>query len=258
MKKISLLTTVLYTMLLLVLTSSCSKENLVLSDGNSNTEHPDAGNSGTDNPNPEDPNVTTPDTFTIQTTAIGNEKETAEQTGIFQKFSFAKGGVVDGSSDDWDFAIRGRAILVNGLDQFSTKTRIGLINEPKRTKDVAVYVDDDLFETRTTALDLPSNLYFQDCFDIGGITGITTAISWLPRRGDYDPRKVWYFRSSQDKSLLLLKPIVFVFKTHDGHFAKMAIKELKRTNTNFEEKESLEYVIQYYYNPKKGNPSLKA
>ncbi|MFL0082339.1 hypothetical protein [Tenacibaculum maritimum] len=257
MKKISLLTTVLYTMLLLVLTSSCSKENLVLSDGNSNTEHPDAGNSGTDNPNPEDPNVTTPDTFTIQTTAIGNERETAEQTGIFQKFSFAKGGVVDGSSDDWDFAIRGRAILVNGLDQFSTKTRIGLINEPKRTKDVAVYVADDLFETRTTALDLPSNLYFQDCFDIGGITGITTAISWLPRKGYNDPRKVWYFRSSQDESLLLLKPVVFVFKTHDGHFAKMAIKEVKRTNTNFEEKESLEYVIQYYYNPKKGNPSLK-
>ncbi|WCC45761.1 hypothetical protein PJW08_07035 [Tenacibaculum finnmarkense] len=78
----------------------------------------------------------------------------------------------------------------------------------------------------------------------------------LPRRGGADPRETWYFRSSQDRELLLLKPMVFVFKTHDGHFAKMAIKSIVRTNTDFDKKEDIDYVIQYYYNPEKGNPNL--
>ncbi|MCD8438798.1 hypothetical protein [Tenacibaculum finnmarkense] len=193
-------------------------------------------------------------TLEITTSAIGDQTQTAKQTGDFQKFSF-KEGALEATSDAWDFAIRGRIFLVNGLSKYGGGEKIGLANEPTRTQNVAVCEGNDMFETRTSALGLPDHIYKQDALNMG-YENYAAAISWLPRRGGADPRETWYFRSSQDRELLLLKPMVFVFKTHDGHFAKMAIKSIIRTNTDFDKKEDIDYVIQYYYNPEKGNPNL--
>ncbi|MCD8405080.1 hypothetical protein LNI90_08330 [Tenacibaculum dicentrarchi] len=193
-------------------------------------------------------------TIEFTTSAIGNQIETAKQTGDFQKFSF-KEGILEPTSDDWDFAVRGRVFLVNGLSKYEGGEKIGLENEPKRTKDVAVSVQEDEYQTRTSALGLPDHIYKQDALN-RGYENYIAAINWLPRNFSGDSRKTWYYRSSQNRDLLLLKPIVFIFKTHDGHFAKMAIKSIKRTNTDFDKKEDIDYVIQYYYNPEKGNPNL--
>ncbi|MCG8184164.1 hypothetical protein [Tenacibaculum piscium] len=193
-------------------------------------------------------------TLQVTTTALGDQTITDKQTGDFHKFSF-KEGALEPTSDAWDFAIRGRVFLVNGLSKYEGGEKIGLENEPKRSKDVAVSVQEDEFETRTSALGLPDHIYQQDALN-RGYENYIAAINWLPRNFSGDSRKIWYYRSSQNRDVLLLKPIVFIFKTHDGHFAKMAIKSIKRTNTDFDKKETIDYVIQYYYNPEKGNPNL--
>ncbi|WCC45762.1 hypothetical protein PJW08_07040 [Tenacibaculum finnmarkense] len=105
-------------------------------------------------------------TLEITTSAIGDQTQTAKQTGDFQKFSF-KEGALEATSDAWDFAIRGRIFLVNGLSKYGGGEKIGLANEPTRTQNVAVCEGNDMFETRTSALGLPRPYLQARCFKYG-------------------------------------------------------------------------------------------
>jgi len=190
--------------------------------------------------------------FKLQTTAIGEETETTKQTGRFIKFSFMKADTVAPDSDNWDIAFRGRAIMINGKTEGTTP--IGLIDEPNRTKDVEVSVLQDIFESRTSATGLLRRSYRQDGqHDYDRQRSDGAAINWLA-----GSRESWYFRSSQDRRLILVSPTVFVFKTYDGHYAKMVIDSFIRTNEDLDTKEVCEYTLHFYYNPEKANPDLKA
>ncbi len=173
----------------------------------------------------------------------------AQQTGDFVKFSFSEGKVVEG--DNWDFAIRGRLFLVNG--RHADGKNAGLVfgdKEPERTKNVMVA---SIIEE------------FAEVKNIGGLVKTDWAQDYHYARGAYDPtapaisyssntrsssnaRQAWHLRAEKEKDRLILRPVVFIFKTQDGKVAKMVIEKMVRTNTDFKVKEEITYTIKYYYN----------
>ncbi len=197
-------------------------------------------------------------TITLETTATGSQSDPTTQTSNFIKFSFKEGKIV--TSDDWDFAVRGRLFITNGRSKYGKDA--GLIfgkSEPKRTKNVKVISVIGEFEKEKT---------------IGGFVGTDWHMDYDYARGNQDPlapaisfesstenssmsRQPWHLRAGKggDK-IMVLRPVVFIFQTQDGHFAKMAIEKMVRTNSDFDKKEEITYKLKYYYNPKKGNPSL--
>ncbi len=87
-------------------------------------------------------------------------------------------------------------------------------------------------------------------------------------RGAYDPtspaisfssntressqsRQSWHLRAEKDKTRFILRPVVFLFQTQDGQYAKMKVEKMDRTNTDFDTKEEITYTFKYYYNQSK-------
>ncbi len=188
-------------------------------------------------------------TVTVKTVATGSQNDPTAQTGDFVKFSFKEGKIV--TSDDWDFAVRGRLILTNGRSKYGKDTGLIFKNEPKRTKEVKVISALGTFENITT---------------VGGFVGTDWHMDYDYARGFQDPiapaisfasstneagqtRQPWHLRASKNgEKNLLLRPVVFIFQTQDGKVAKMVIEKMDRTNTDFDKKEEITYTIKYYYN----------
>ncbi len=200
---------------------------------------------------------------TIKTIATGiGTAHTVEdfrgQKGEFVKFSFKEGKIV--TSDDWDFAVRGRAFITNGQND-KTFTYIFDEKEPKRTKEVKVITIMQNFEKiKNAASGFVSTSWFKDfSYAKDFYDPIAPAINsdWYLSSSS-DAREAWhtdlYRISANDNIEYTLRPVVFLFQTHDGHFAKMVIEKMDRTYAD--EKEDITYTIKYYYNPKAGSPIL--
>ncbi len=186
----------------------------------------------------------------IKTVAMGSQDDPAKQTGEFIKFSFKEGKVV--TSEDWDFAIRGRLFITNGRSKYGKDS--GLIfgeKEPQRTKEVKVISALAKFKDITTVGGFVGTDWHMDYdYARGFQDAIAPAISFASNTGQAgQTRQPWHLRASKngDKNLLL-RPVVFVFQTQDGKVAKMVIEKMDRTNTDFDKKEEITYAIKYFYN----------
>ncbi len=197
-------------------------------------------------------------TVEIKTVAQGSQDNPAKQTGDFVKFSFKEGKVVTG--DDWDFAIRGRLIITNGRSKNGQSA--GLVfgaTEPERTKEVKVISALGKFEDITSIGGFVGTQWHMDYdYAMGHGNELMPAISFASSTSSIgQTRQPWHLRASKDRGKkLLLRPVVFIFQTQDGSVAKMVIKKMERTNTDFDVKEEITYTFKYYYNPKAGSTSL--
>ncbi|MBS9766590.1 MAG: hypothetical protein KGV44_03490 [Flavobacteriaceae bacterium] len=189
-------------------------------------------------------------TVTIKTVAIGSQDDPAKQTGDFVKFSFKEGKIV--TSDDWDFAVRGRLILTNGRSKYGKDA--GLVfgkGEPKRTKEVKVIGVIGEFEgIKNVGGFVGTDWHMDYDYAKGFQSPLAPAISFASNTSDAgQTRQPWHLRSSRtDGKDLFLRPVVFIFQTQDGKVAKMVIEKMDRTNTDFDKKEEITYTIKYYYN----------
>ncbi len=196
--------------------------------------------------------------ITIETTANGSQIDPREQTGGFIKFSFKEGKIV--TSDEWDFAVRGRLFITNGRSKFGKNA--GLVfgdKEPERTKNVKVVSVVGKFEKEKTAGGFVGADWYMDYDYASGYEQPTAPAiaSESNLENAISTRQPWHLRANSDQGgVIVLRPIVFLFHTQDKHFAKMAIEKMVRTNTDFEKKEVVKYRLKYYYNPKKGDLSL--
>ncbi len=241
MKKIKLLAILLVGIAL----TSCSKDNDCKGNGNSVE-----GNAKL---------------VTITTSAEGHYYDQMKQTGDWIKFSFKEGKEV--TTDDWDFAVRGRAFITNGKNG-APQEYVFSENEPKRTKKVKVATILQKFSAVKDASNgFNTNTWFSD-LNSYALTqaerpyfAYSPAILSLPDAGaSKDVREAWhsvlYDMGERDKADFELRPVVFLFQTQDGHFAKMVIEKMDRTYSKDTKKEDIKYTIKYYYNPKKGSPNL--
>ncbi len=202
---------------------------------------------------------------TISTSATGHYYYQKEQKGDWIKFSFKEGKIV--TSDNWDFAVRGRAFITNGKNGASQEY-VFAKNEPKRTKGVKVATILQKFSAVKDASNgLNNNTWFSDLSPYAFTEAerpyfsVSTAILSLPEpNASKDVREAWhtvlYDMGKKGDVEFGLRPIVFLFQTQDGHFAKMTIEKMDRTYNKETKKEDVKYTFKYYYNPKKGSPNL--
>ena len=120
--------------------------------------------------------------------------------GEFTKFSFSENKVV--TTDNWDIAFRGTAIIVNGGAKYNAADA----GEPARTGQGAVSTVSGTFASVTT---FPATATFK--MDAASIYAFPTgADAW------YDYNDVTHIISAKAGK-------VFVVKTHDGKYAKFEI-----------------------------------
>ena len=120
-------------------------------------------------------------------------------SGDFVRFSFATGQTTT-SDTEWDIALRGTTILVNG------GTATGIAEEPSRNGNAGVYLVDDTFANVTEV-------------NTAGFNQDSAAGLALATGSDNG----WY---TYDPSVMAIRPIpgkVLVFRTHDGRYAKVEI-----------------------------------
>lgn len=193
----------------------------------------------------------------IKTSAMGDQRDVTQQTGDFVKFSFKEGKVV--TSDDWDFAVRGRLFLTNGR-KYTTADQPNIFGatEPDRTKEVEVTTIIGTFdEVKDIGGFIASDWHKDYDYAPGSFDATAPAIAFeSSTRSSSNSREAWHLRSAKNSNKLILRPVVFVFKTQDGHIAKMVIEKINRTNTDFDAKEDVVYNIKYYYNEDANSPSL--
>ncbi|MFH7013025.1 HmuY family protein [Flavobacterium sp. FlaQc-52] len=121
-------------------------------------------------------------------------------TGDFTKFSFSENKVV--TSDKWDIAFRGTAIIVNGGTVISATA-----GEPNRTGSGAVSIVSGTFASVNA---IPAAATF---------TQDATAASAFPTSG----ANAWYDYNGGNHLITAKAGKVFVVKTHDGKYAKFEI-----------------------------------
>lgn len=150
------------------------------------------------------------DTVTPATPAVVLEVKTATNlyapqggggpnpaSGTFTKFSFSENAIV--TSDNWDIALRGTTILVNG------GTPIGIADEPTRTGMGGIAIVNGIFNDVTA---IPS-VFAQD--------GTSTyAIPTGSNNG-------WYAYNAATNIIAPIAGKVFVVKTYNGKYAKFEI-----------------------------------
>ncbi|WP_163407721.1 HmuY family protein [Flavobacterium ajazii] len=142
------------------------------------------------------PEVVTTKVSDLYAPQTGGDRGTAA-SGEFTKFSFAENKIV--TTDKWDIAFRGTAIIVNG------GAKIGITDEPERTGTGAVSIVSGTFAGVTT---FPAVATFaQD--------GASTYA--FPTSGD----NTWYDYNSITHIISAKAGKVFVIKTHDGKYAKV-------------------------------------
>ena len=120
-------------------------------------------------------------------------------SGDFVKFDFSTGRTTT-SDTDWDIALRGTTILVNGGDSS------GIAEEPIRTGNAAAYIVDDTF---ANVIAVTESSFIQDSTD-GLALPTGSGNGWY----NYNP------------AINAIQPIagkVIVFRTADDRYAKIEI-----------------------------------
>lgn len=158
------------------------------------------------------------------------------ESGAFTKFSFETGAVTE-SDTEWDIALRGTIIAVNG------GALTGTTDEPDRNGNAAVSI-----QTGTT---------FAGVTDAEGLTFSQDADGdfAIPTETDLG----WY---NYNPATFIVTPIpgtVLVFRTHDGKYAKVEILSYYRDTPSDPDAfmdEARVYTFNYIYNPNEGETSL--
>ena len=157
-------------------------------------------------------------------------------SGEFTKFDFETGMTTE-SNTEWDIALRGTTIAVNGGVQ------TGTTDEPERTSDCGVIIENGTFSDIT---EVPENeSLVQDSTDGFAIpTGSGNG---------------WY---NYDFATNVVNPIpgkVFIFKTTDDHYAKVEILSYYQdapSDIDPFEDEARYYTFRYTYNPNEGQTNF--
>lgn len=153
-------------------------------------------------------------------------------SGEFTKFNFATGEVTT-SDTEWDIAFRGTTIAVNG------GASTGTTDEPNRTGDAAAVIVDDLFSNVVSADELD--------FDQDDASGFA-----IPTGSDNG----WYNYNFMTNIVSPIPGKVLVFRTHDGHYAKMEILsyyENAPADPDPFADAGRHYTFDYVYNPDAGD-----
>jgi hypothetical protein len=159
------------------------------------------------------------------------------EEGAFIKFDFETGMITE-SETDWDIAFRGTAIAVNG------GVTTGTVGEPERAGNAAAHIATGLFSEISTAEGLT---FIQDASEGYAI----------PKVSDMG----WYNYSGPPN--FVISPIpgkILVFRTRDGHYAKVEILSYYKDNPsepNGQTDESRYYTFNYVYNPNTGETSFE-
>ncbi|MBD1260525.1 HmuY family protein [Maribacter polysiphoniae] len=146
--------------------------------------------------------------------------------GEFIKFDFSSGNTTE-SSTDWDIAFRGTSILVNGGEA------MGLVSEPERTGEAAAYIVDDTF---ASVLSISEGSFVQDSAEEFAITS--------------GSGNGWYTYDSTTHIITATAGKILVFRTADGHFAKVEI--LSYYYDGDTSNDSQYYTFNYVYQPNEG------
>ncbi len=184
-----------------------------------------------------------PDLIAVQSSTASNIP--APQTGgqgepvggPFTKFSFATGGVTT-SNTEWDIAFRGTTIAVNG------GTVTGTDDEPARNGDAGVFMESGTFADITSA----EGITFSQ--DASGSFAISTGSD-----------NGWYNYNPDTFTITPIPGRIFVFRTHDGKYAKIEILSYYKdapTEIDAMADESRFYTFNYVYNPNAGETTLTA
>lgn len=121
--------------------------------------------------------------------------------GEFTKFSFSENKVV--TTDNWDIAFRGTAIIVNGGAKYNAADA----GEPARTGQGAVSTVSGTF-ANVTAFPVPTSFKAD-----------ATSVYAIPTGSGNG----WYSYNSTTHIISAIAGKVFVVKTHDGKYAKFEI-----------------------------------
>ena len=146
-------------------------------------------------------------------------------SGPFSKFSFSENAVV--TNDNWDIALRGTTILVNG------GTQIGIADEPVRTGMGGVAIINGIFNN---VIAIPTT-FVQDAASIYAIpTGSNNG---------------WYSYNSATNIISPIAGKIFVVKTYNGKFAKFEILSYYKDAPSNPDATSLSryYKIKFVYQP---------
>ena len=121
-------------------------------------------------------------------------------SGDFTKFSFSTGEITE-SETEWDIALRGTTIIVNGGET------TGIIDEPERNGDAAAYIENNSF---WCVQNIDNDLFLQDSMS-------NLAIPTGSGNG-------WYNYTGAPNHLILPIPgRILIFKTHDSQYVKVEI-----------------------------------
>jgi len=156
--------------------------------------------------------------------------------GEFIKFNFATGQTTT-SDTDWDIALRGTIILINGGE------KTGIDDEPNRTGNGSAYIANG---TMSSVTSVDTSRLREDAVNAQAIpTGSGTG---------------WYMYAGAPTHLIT--PIagkILVFKTHDGKYAKMEIlsyyKDAPANPDAFEDFDKY-YTFNYVYQPNEGDTTF--
>ncbi len=156
--------------------------------------------------------------------------------GEFVKFNFETGQTTT-SDTDWDIALRGTIILINGGE------KTGIDDEPNRTGNGSAYIANG---TMGSVISVDTSRLKEDTVNSQAIpTGSGTG---------------WYIYAGSPTHLIT--PIagkILVFKTHDGKYAKMEIlsyyKDAPANPDAFEDFDKY-YTFNYVYQPNEGDTAF--
>ena len=156
--------------------------------------------------------------------------------GEFVKFNFATGQTTT-SETNWDIAIRGTIILINGGE------KTGIDDEPNRTGNGSAYIANGTMASVTT---VETSRLREDAVN-------AQAISTGSGAG-------WYIYAGPPTHLITpLAGKILVFKTHDGRYAKMEIlsyyKDAPTAPDAFEDFDKY-YTFNYVYQPNEGDTTF--
>lgn len=153
--------------------------------------------------------------------------------GPFTKFDFET-GMETTSDTNWDIAFRGTTIAVNG------GTVTGTADEPERNGNAAAAIVTGTFASVTTANGLTFNQDSNESFAI-------------PTGSDNG----WYNYNFQQNLVTPIPGKILVFRTADGHFAKVEILSYYLDQDASNPANGRYYTFNYVYNPNEGNTSFE-
>jgi hypothetical protein len=153
-------------------------------------------------------------------------------SGSFTLFDFETGAETT-DANAWDIGFRGTSIIVNG------GASLGTADEPNRTGNAAVYLDEDGFSTVT---EVDESLFAQD-------SASGYAIPTGGGNGWYD------YRPFPENLIIPRAGVSLVIRTTEGRFAKVQIEsyyENAPVNPDSSVDAARYYTFNYVYQPNEG------